>query len=368
MSAPANPPGADEVMQRRSGHASTSRDRALRPPALAESADVVLLSVEACHDVRPCRSSELPARASRLGASFAFAFGDQTALDLGGQCERRGHDLGLEILPALEMETALASVPGDGETLAAHVTLAQSRPGDRRWFSQSLYAIQPSEFCFSEIEHARLLAELRCRGSSAIEASRGTASHVPAEWTRGLGTPFPHLRGGRVVRKLTNEELNPGYRTTSRMPGTKKVRVLSLNKLFPDPFGTLHDCSPFRGHLVRVDDSRAMQRVGSRQCSRGCHVHIVDPGLALVFPDPILPASSERMHCAPVVAFGLGECIAVVRRTAPVGPSGCDERTAIHALRPSLEIVTSILRHLKEPVAPALDRGEKLGVLRDIPP
>ena len=91
----------------------------------------------------------------------------------------------------------------------------------------------------------------------------------------------------------------------------------SLDKPFPEPFSALHDRSPLWGHRVRVVDSRAMQRVGGRQCSSHCHVHVVDSALALVFPDSILPATCKGVQRTLVVALRPGKYIAVVYGPPP---------------------------------------------------
>ena len=207
-------------------------------------------------------------------------------------------------------------------------------------------------------------AKLRCPGNSAIETGCRSAAHVPVERTHGPGTPVPHLRGGRMAGKLSNEELNPSYGTTPPRPGTKKVRMPSLDKLTPEPFGTLHDRSASWGHRVRIVDPCAMQRVSGRQPGGHRHVHVVDPALALVFPDPILSTTSIGMHCTLVVAFRLGNCIAVVRGSAPMSPSGCNQGASVNTLCSSLEVVTSILRDFKKAVAPSLDSGKKTLVAR----
>ena len=169
-----------------------------------------------------------------------------------------------------------------------------------------------------------------------------------------------------MIGKLTNKQLDPGYGTTSRMPGTEKVRMPSFDKLFPEPFGTIHDRSAFRGQRVGVANPRAIQRVGGRQSSSHCHVHVVDSALALVFPDSILPSTSKGTHRTLVVTLCLGKCIAVVRGPSPVSPSGCNQGTSVNALRSSLEIVTGILRYFKEAVAPTFDGGMEVLVARKL--
>ena len=107
-----------------------------------------------------------------------------------------------------------------------------------------------------------------------------------------------------------------------------------------------------------------LRGVCGRQPGGRRHVHVVDSALPLVFPDPILPATSKGMQRTLVVALRLGKCIAVVYGPSPVSPPGCNQGASINALCSALEIVTSVLRDLKEAVAPSLDGGKKTLVAR----
>ena len=101
------------MIQGRSGPAGDLGDGVLGHPEPEEMTDLILLAIEARDTERSLGPPELLARRSGLGETLAGALGDQVALDFCEQREERRHDLGLNILLALNADLLLDGDEGD---------------------------------------------------------------------------------------------------------------------------------------------------------------------------------------------------------------------------------------------------------------
>ena len=92
------------MIQGRPGDAGDLGNGVLGHPEAQEVTDFILLAVEARDTERSLGPAELLAGGPGLGETFTCALRDQVALDFGEQGEERRHDLGLDVLLALDAD------------------------------------------------------------------------------------------------------------------------------------------------------------------------------------------------------------------------------------------------------------------------
>ena len=148
--------------QAASGFFDPCRLASLLLPAILESEALTdSLARWAERTVLELRAPELPDRGPSLGEGLAGALGDQVALDLGEQREEGGHDFGLDVALALNVDVLLHRHEGDacrGEGVKDGDDLTR-RPADPGEFADDL-TVAALENVHQLVESAALLGSL----------------------------------------------------------------------------------------------------------------------------------------------------------------------------------------------------------------